>query len=272
MKVDLHMHSMYSDGSYTLENLFIKAKEAGLTHISVVDHDTVAHFEEGQQLAEKYGIHFIHGIEISAYDFQRGRKVHMLGYHLQGPCPHIRALCDPLLARRHAHTVWQLQQIQSAGFSLEDKEVFSYISEVGVLYKQHIMDALTKAPYDSKDYQTLYKSLFKQNGVAAEDIQYVDAFDALRAIQADGGIAVLAHPGQLDSYDIAEQLVHEGLDGIELVHPDHSAKDHERIVMLANKYNLIMTGGSDFHGKYGAQVELGQYVLSNLHIPPFVNA
>ncbi|WP_107840572.1 PHP domain-containing protein [Metasolibacillus meyeri] len=272
MKVDLHMHSTYSDGSATLEELFQQAQAANLTHISVVDHDTVAHLEEGQQLAQKYDIHFIPGIEISAYDFERGRKVHMLGYQLQGACTNIRQLCQPLLTRRHEHTLWQLRQIQAAGFVITEEQACERISKAKVLYKQHIMDALTTAAFDSKDYQTLYKSLFKNNGVAASDIRYVDVFDALRAIKADGGIAVLAHPGQLDSYEVAEQLIREGLDGIELVHPDHNEDDYERIVTMANKYGLLMTGGSDFHGRYGTEVALGKYVMQHLHMPNFVNA
>lgn len=272
MKVDLHMHSTYSDGSTTLEELFQQAKAAGLTHISVVDHDTLDHIEEGQQLAQKYALHFIPGIEISAYDFERGRKVHMLGYQLHGECAHIRQLCQPLLTRRHEHTLWQLRQIQEAGFAVTEEQACERISKAGVLYKQHIMAALTTTAFDSKDYQTLYKSLFKNNGVAASDIRYVDAFDALHAIKADGGIAVLAHPGQLDSYDIAEQLIVEGLDGMELVHPDHNEHDYERIVMMANKHGLLMTGGSDFHGRYGIEVTLGKHIMQHLHIPSFVNA
>ncbi|KYG89732.1 MULTISPECIES: PHP domain-containing protein [Metasolibacillus] len=272
MKVDLHMHSTYSDGSNTLEELFRQAKTVGLTHISVVDHDTVHHFEEGQQLAEKYNIHFIPGIEISAYDFERGRKVHMLGYQLQGSCEHIRQLCQPLLNRRHEHTLWQMHQIQEAGFAITEEQAYERIAKVNVLYKQHIMDVLTTASFDSKDYQTLYRSLFKNNGVAASDIRYVDVFAALRAIKADGGIAVLAHPGQLDSYEIAEELIKEGLDGIELVHPDHNEQDYERIVTMANKHGLLMTGGSDYHGRYGTEIALGKYTMQHLYMPQFVNA
>ncbi len=269
MKIDLHTHSRYSDGSETLMQLFQQAKVAGITHLGVVDHDTTAHHAEGRKLAAQFDIEFIAGVEISAYDFKRQRKVHMLGYGFQGQCPHIQALCTPLLARRHDHSLWQLARIQEAGFPLDAKQALAFARESGTLYKQHIMNALTEEAYSSEYYQTLYRSLYK-TGVAAGDIVYVDAFEALQAIHADGGVAVVAHPGQLDSFDITEELVQEGLDGIELIHPDHTSVHMEQVQQLAQKYHLITTGGSDYHGRYGAPVQLGQYTLSNLQTAVFI--
>ncbi|MEK4629081.1 MAG: PHP domain-containing protein [Solibacillus sp.] len=264
MKIDLHTHSRYSDGSESLEALFQQAKAAGISHLGVVDHDTTKHHEEGRQLARQYEMTFIPGVEISAYDFKRKRKVHMLGYGFRGACPAINALCKPLLARRHAHSLWQLACIQNAGFNVKEEDALQFAHISGTLYKQHIMNALIEESYDEKNYQALYRSLFKGAGVAAGDIYYIDALEALQAIKKDGGIAVIAHPGQLDSFDIAEELVREGLDGIEYVHPDHTATHRERIEKLADKYDLLLTGGSDFHGKYGSTVQLGQYLAKDL--------
>ena len=115
MKIDWHTHSRYSDGSATLAQLFIDAKAAGITHLGVVDHDTTAHHAEGRALAAEHGMQFIAGVEISAYDFERKRKVHMLGYGFTGECKAVTALCAPLLARRHEHSLWQAKQIEEAG-------------------------------------------------------------------------------------------------------------------------------------------------------------
>lgn len=270
MKVDLHMHSTYSDGSDTLEAQFQKAKQNGLTHISVVDHDTTAHIQQAKQLARQYGISFIPGIEMSAYDFKRQRKVHILGYDFQENTPNIQALCEPLLQRRHAHSLWQVEQIQQAGYDISVDDAMSYVQEGGILYKQHIMNALTDAPFTSDEYNTLYRSLFKDSGVASGDIEYIDAFKAVEAICADGGYAVLAHPGQLDSFDIAEELVESGLGGIELVHPDHNFEQVARIVKISVKYYLFNTGGSDDHGYYGAGLDPSKYFLKNVEEIPFI--
>lgn len=271
MRLDLHMHSTYSDGSDTLERLFERAKQKGLTHISVVDHDTTSHVRPAKRLAETFGITFIPGIEISAYDFKRNRKVHILGYDFHDETPNIDELCKPLLQRRHLHSLWQLEQIQRAGIKVTLDHVMDHVTDGGILYKQHIMDALIDAPYTSVDYKTLYKSLFKGGGVASGDIRYVDAFKAVKAICADGGYAVVAHPGQLDSFDITEELVSVGLSGIEKIHPDHDMEQVSRIVKIANKHNLFLTGGTDYHGRYGAILETNQYFLQNPIGIPFIN-
>lgn len=269
LKVDLHMHSTYSDGADTIEELFQKASAKGLTHMSIVDHDTTDHIEPAFNLSKEYGIQFIPGIEISAYDFKRNRKVHILGYDFQQNY-HIKALCDPLLQKRHKHSLWQLEQIISSGFDITEEQVMSFVKEGGILYKQHIMNALTESPFNSEKYQKLYKSLFKGNGVASGDIDYLDAFEAVKAIVADGGYAVCAHPGQLDSYDIAEELVPFGLKGVESTHPDHKEEQVNRIVKIARDHHLFLTGGSDDHGRYGAVLNSENYIVENMEHVPFI--
>ncbi len=270
MRLDLHLHSTFSDGADSLEVLFEMAKQNGLTHISIVDHDTTRHVKYAIRLGEQYGIKCIPGIEISAYDFKRNRKVHLLGYDFHDNTPHIDALCKPLLERRHQHSLWQLEKIQEVGFNLNLDMAMNYVLDGGVLYKQHIMNALIDAPYNSIEYQTLYRNLFKGDGVAAGDIIYIDAFKAVEAIRADGGYAVIAHPGQLDSFDIIEELVPYGLSGVEEIHPDHTLEQVRRIVNIANTYELFTTGGSDFHGRYGAVLTPDKYTLQNAGNIPFI--
>lgn len=265
MKADLHVHSNYSDGFDSAETVMKQAKERGVTHISFVDHDTVKGLSEVLMLGEKYGIEVIPGIEISAYDFKRDRKVHVLGYNYQSKAMHIQAICDELLKRRQAHSLWQIEQMIAAGYELDVEAIMETAKPSETIYKQHIMHHLTNAHYTSPEYKKLYKSLFKGDGIATGDILYVDVFDAVKAIVKDGGLAVVAHPGQLDSYDLIADLVPYGLGGIERNHLDHTAEDHQKVEALAKRFSLIMTGGSDFHGSYGATIEVGEIVSpSNL--------
>ncbi|MEK5104836.1 PHP domain-containing protein [Cytobacillus sp. FSL M8-0252] len=261
MKADLHVHSGFSDGADSIQVVMEKAAATGITHISIVDHDTVKGQGEALTWAETYQIQLIPGIEISAFDFKRNRKVHVLGYHYDANKGHILALCNEVLKRRQAHSIWQIGQIQQQGIHLSIKAISQIASPSETIYKQHIMAAITSEPYDSEAYKKLYRSLFKGGGVAAGDIAYVDVYDAIRAIKADGGFAVIAHPGQLDSYDLIEELVDSqiGLDGIERNHPDHSEADHQRIDILMARYGLLMTGGSDYHGAFGSSVRMGDY-------------
>lgn len=260
MKADLHVHSRYSDGSENVETVMKLASLRGVTHISFVDHDTVKGLPEVLELGGKYGIKIIPGIEISAFDFKRNRKVHVLGYNYHSEATHIQAICDPLLIRRQEHSLWQIEQIRAAGYKLDISAIKESAKPSETIYKQHIMHNLTDASYTSPLYKELYKSLFKGKGVASGDIEYIDVFEAVQAIVADGGIAVIAHPGQLDTYELIPELIEAGLGGIERNHLDHTAEDYQKVEFLAEKYGLIMTGGTDFHGSYGAAIEVGDIV------------
>ena len=257
MLVDLHVHSNYSDGADSVENVMNKARAAGVKVLSFVDHDITETYEKALPLAQLYGIDLIPGIEISAYDFKRGRKVHVLGYHYDLAAPNIKKLTEELLKRRHAHSLEQMESIRASGYVVDTSAVRENAEPSKVIYKQHIMKYLTDDDYNSDSYQKLYKTLFKGGGPAAGDIEYIDAVDAIRAIKADGGLVVIAHPGQLDSYEIIEENIECGIDGIELLHPDHSSEDHLKITELADKYQLLLTGGSDYHGSFGAETAIG---------------
>lgn len=257
MKADLHVHSTYSDGSEHVKTVLEYAAKHHVTQLSFVDHDSTDGLEEKQAMGKSYGIEVISGIEISAYDFKRNRKVHVLGYHYQPEAKNVETLCQTVRNRRQAHTIWQIKQLNQHGYSIDLQAVIKSARPSQTIYKQHVMQQLTSAPYTSAIYQDLYRKLFKVDGPAAGDIEYADAFLAVQAIVADGGIAVVAHPGQLDSYDIIPELVEVGLGGIERNHPDHTSEDHKRVEALAKKYDLVMTGGTDYHGSFGAPIEVG---------------
>lgn len=260
MKADLHVHSNYSDGSNSIREVLKQAHDNGMTHISFVDHDTVAGLPEVQRQGLEYGITVIPGIEISAYDFKRNRKVHVLGYNYQTEAVNIKAICDPILKRRNMHSLWQAAQIKAAGYPLDVEAIIETAKPSGTVYKQHIMKHLTNASFTSPEFKKLYVELFKGRGVASGDIEYVDVFDAVRAIIADGGVAVVAHPGQLDSYDLIPELVQVGLSGIERNHFDHTNEDIQKVEALAKHYDFLMTGGTDYHGSFGEPIEIGRIV------------
>lgn len=270
MKIDLHVHSHYSDGSLSIQEIVETAKSENITHLSIVDHDTIAHIPTARKMGEQAGIAMIPGIEISAYDFDRKRKVHILGYNFDDDGSHIQTLCQPLLKRRHEHSLWQLKQIKTAGYLIDERKMKESIGPDGILYKQHMMNGIINASYDSAEYQKIYRHLFKGKGICAGDILYVDAKEAVAAIKADGGQAVLAHPGQLDSFEMIEELVKCGLDGIERNHYDHSLKDVIKVERYAKEYGLFMTGGSDFHGDFGKEIQIGNIICPTNDIEPLL--
>lgn len=261
MKGDLHVHTNISDSSYSIEETLNMAKENGVTHIGITNHDTVRGLKEAIELGKNIGIKVIPGIEISAYDFKNNRKVHVLGYDFDLKGENIRKICDPLLKRRDENSRRQINALLNNGYELD----LDYIKEQSklseVVYKQHIMAALIKNNYTDTIYSNLYRKLFKNKGICAMDMQYIDVFEAMKAIQDDGGLVVLAHPGQSNSYDIIPSLVAKGLDGIEINHHSHSEEDIKKVTEFNKKYSLILTGGTDFHGQYGEKaMNLGDII------------
>ena len=256
-RADLHVHSTVSDGSETFEELVARASGAGITHIAFTNHDTTRGIAVAQRAGRAVGVTVVGGVEISAFDFSRGRKVHILGLGVREGSPAVERLCRPLLRRRDETSRWQLQRLLEAGYRVDVDKVERLAAASTCLYKQHIMAGMVDAPCASAEWQRLYRRLFKGDGIAARDIEYVDARDAVEAIVRDGGRAVLAHPGQMHSYELVPALVEAGLSGIERLHPDHGETDHDRCYNLAVRYGLFCTGGSDYHGLFGRSPSLG---------------
>ncbi|MDO5037881.1 MAG: PHP domain-containing protein [Tissierellia bacterium] len=267
---DFHVHSDFSDSSYSVEETLKKAKVLGIGAMSFTDHDHTETYAYARPLAQALGIALIPGVELSAYDFKRGRKVHLLGYHYREEAPHIRALGQEVLESRNRTSHQQLEKILAAGYPLDREALRPARNQEKTLYKQHIMRALGQVEGESPAYRALYKRLFKPGGLAYKEAHYVDVHRALEAILADGGLAVLAHPGQLDSFDLAEDLVREGLGGIEVYHYAHSPQDEARARALARDHGLLVTGGSDYHGTFGKNPQLGAPKLREEEIQALV--
>jgi len=130
------------------------------------------------------------------------------------------------------------------------------------VYKQHVMQALTGLGYRDGEYQRVYRRLFKNGGIAERDISYPDALAIVRAAREQGGVPVLAHPQQMDSWGAIPALVKAGLMGIEAFHPDNDAVATEEAFRLARQYGILCTGGSDYHGRYGAPECVGSCFIT----------
>lgn len=264
-RFDLHMHSVFSDGSCTVDELIERAQAVGLAGIAITDHDSLAQLTEVRERARAAEFPVLAGLEASCWNPDTGRKVHVLCYGLEatptGDGP-LEQIVHETLRARTANTLWQAWTIARAHVDFKGRQitmddvVLTAGRSTGV-YKQHVMQALTALPYLDLDYQRCYKHLFKNGGIAQHDISYPDARDVVRAMRDQGGHPVLAHPGQLDSWGFVPDLVKAGLEGIEAHHPDHDADDVARAHELAEKFGLFVTGGSDFHGRYGAPENVG---------------
>jgi predicted metal-dependent phosphoesterase TrpH len=257
MIVDLHCHTSVSDCSYTVEEVITLAGNAGISHLAVTDHDTTSGLEQALLVGAKLGVDIIPGIEISAYDFGQNRRAHILGYYIEPGHPALEQLCNPLRIERHNASHEMVQRLIKAGYRISWELVQQYALKGTGVYKQHIMHALIDEGYSETIYGPLYKELFsrgdahQKQGIAYIPIRYLEVRDAILAIRLAGGVPVLAHPGQFDNYSSVAKWVQDGLEGIEVWHPLHGKSDEKAAADLASTYQLVKTGGSDFHGFYG---------------------
>jgi predicted metal-dependent phosphoesterase TrpH len=258
-KADLHIHSDWSDGSLSIPQIVKTAGALGLAAIAITDHDTTAGWEEAEAEGAKQGLEVILGIEVSAFDPDTGRKVHVLGYGMTDR-ETVETACRPYLEDRRRANLEALSLIRAAGYPLDEADLSPYIGKGGVLYRQHIMHALADRGYAPAIYGPLYRELFGPGGAAVVKSRYMPAEEAVRLIADCGGAAVLAHPFQYDSLGLLPRLVAQGLSGVECWHHTQTPEREELVREKAEQYGLFLTGGSDFHGLYAEKpMLLGTY-------------
>lgn len=267
--IDLHVHTKISDNSLKTPEVIKLAREKGVTHLAITDHDTTKGLTDAVSTGRKLGVDIIPGIEISAFDYKHNKRAHILGLFIEPGHQALEKLCRPLVEARHAASKEMVERIINAGYDITWDEVEKHAEGGTGVYKQHIMHALVDRGYCESIYCDLYRKLFRRGngngtqGIAYIALEYIDALDAIKAVKDAGGLAVLAHPGQLDNYGSVEEWAGAGLEGIEAYHHSHSREDVQKSLEYAEKYSLTITGGSDFHGLYGeTPVELGCKELS----------
>lgn len=250
-----------------MEEVIAQAKRIGLDFISITDHDTMSSVSRAKVLGERYGVQTIPGVELTAWDKTRNRKVHILCYAPQKPdrlegicrrCSEIRQSC----AKETVENVLKL-------FPITAEDITKHLSGSKSIYKQHILHALIEYGYSTHFYGKLNDELFnEQTGSCIVEREYPDVNYVLELIHSARGAAVLAHPMVYDSVDLIDDLASNGkLDGIEVYH--YSADEEQQAMLLAkaNEYDLIVTGGSDFHGLYNMRpTHLGMYTTDKDNI------
>ena len=267
MAADLHCHTKLSDGSVGIEDLIIIAQKSGISTIAITDHDCLAGTVRGQVIGKRYGVNVIPGVEISSFDNDAGKKVHILCYLPDAP-DRLEGLCKRTsVARRRAGQIMLLKV--ASRFPISSEFIINHAAGSTNLYKQHIMHALIDAGYTDEIFGDLYHALFSpesETNVLAPT-KYPDVSEVFEEIKNAGGIAVLAHPGAYDNYSEIEKYIEMGLDGIEVWHPFHSEEDVEKLSQICKKKKLLQTGGSDFHGFYHSKtVTLGSCATPQEHL------
>jgi 3',5'-nucleoside bisphosphate phosphatase len=269
MSIDLHIHSVYSDGSDTPAELVGLAVRKRLSAISITDHDTMAGTPEAIEAGNESGLEVIPGLEISGVHGQT--YVHILGYGMEMDAPGLVTGLARLQMARDERNLKIVQKIVDLGFPISIEEVHK-ISRIGQTGRPHIAKVLL-AHGVVKSIPEAFERFLKKGAPAYVSRFVYDSIEAIGMIKQAGGIAVLAHPYQIDPTlhhlpGLLAELAGIGLDGIELYYPTQSSGIRKKIKRIAERYQLLYTGGSDYHGdvRPGTNLAGGK----NIFVPPIV--
>ncbi|MEG1178976.1 MAG: PHP domain-containing protein, partial [Oscillospiraceae bacterium] len=241
MPADLHCHTRLSDGSLGIEDLIILANKMGVDTIAITDHDCLAATVRGKIIGERHGVTVVPGVELSAFDTKRERKVHILCYLSDNP-DRLEGLCRRnSLARRKAGQLMVLKTAQK--YPITPEFVLKCAAGSTNIYKQHILHALMESGFTTEIFGNMYDELFSSKNPDNISVlpKFPDVFEVMDAIHESGGIAVLAHPGFYDSFELLDELIKAGLDGVEVWHPENTPEESQRLIEIAKKNGLLMT-------------------------------
>lgn len=249
---DLHCHTTLSDGSLGIEEVIVQAKRMNLDYLSITDHDTLSSSSRAAVLGDRYGVKVIPGVELSAWDKVRNSRVHILCYAPQKP-DRLEGLCLKSCEIRKSCARDMIEKVIDK-YPITSEAVLKYCKGSKSIYKQHIMRALVNYGYATELYGELDDELFnREHGSCIVTREYPDVNFVIDLIHSSRGVAIMAHPYLFNNIELLRELAEKGkIDGIEVNH--NSANEEERKVLLdiAKEYDLIVTGGSDFHGLYNA--------------------
>jgi 3',5'-nucleoside bisphosphate phosphatase len=259
--IDLHLHTTASDGSLSPAALVARAVSAGITTLSVTDHDTIAGLAEARAAASSHGVAFVNGIEITAVEDQR--DIHVLGYFFS---PGDAAL-TAFLERQRADRVRRVQEIAGRLAAMGCPVDVRVILEQGMyngrsIGRPHIADALITGGH-ALTRDEAFERFIGAGAPAFVPRRGASAATVIAVIRAAGGVASLAHPGLTRRDDLIQPLAESGMAAIEVRHSEHDAETEARYRSLAATLGLAITGGSDFHAENtGRAPKLGVITLS----------
>lgn len=242
--VDMHTHSVFSDGIYSPSKLVDYAIQKGLSGIAITDHDTVDGIEEAKKRANIYeDFIIIPGVELSAE--YNNEEVHILGYMINYKTKYLLNILQRLQETRSNRVIKMIDKLKKIGIKANYEDVVKIAGD-GAIGRPHIARYLVQNGYVQTIGEAFIKYLAKGAPAYVPKHKLTPAC-AIDIIRKAGGVPVAAHPGLLKSETILNYLIDIGIDGIEVYHPKHTAEQSEKYLKLAQKYNLFITGGSDFH-------------------------
>lgn len=256
--IDLHLHTIASDGALTPTKLVEAAVARGMEAISITDHDTVGGLAEGRRRAEELGLEFIDGIELSSE--WKGREVHILGYFIDPEAPELKRELAKMKEARDNRNVKILEKLSSYKMDISLEELRE---EAGgeIVGRAHIANLMLNKGYVYSKGE-IFKRYLGIGGLAYVPKGDLSPERAVEIIRENGGIASLAHPKYISEDEVRlteliNDLKKSGLEAMEVYYSNFSLREVLKYKKLARKMDLLPTGGSDYHGGNKGNIEIG---------------
>lgn len=242
--VDLHSHTTASDGTLSSRELVLTAARHGVTVLAVTDHDSTDGLAEAMAVAPTHRMTIVPGLEINC-DVE-GAEIHILGYFVEHEAPWFQEFLREQRAERVARVHRIAERLGELGMPIEPAEVFAICQE-GSPGRPHVAQVMVKHGY-VKSVREAFDRFLKTGGVANVPRRRLQPVEAVKVIRRARGVPVFAHPGLADRDALIPELVEAGLMGIETYYAEHSAAQTSEYVELCRRFDLVPTGGSDYHG------------------------
>jgi predicted metal-dependent phosphoesterase TrpH len=264
LRIDLHIHSTASDGSLSPADIIDHAQKLNLAAIAITDHDSIDGSKAALQIGIPPSLNFLTGVEISAAHpsfFPGSGSFHILGYNIRLDNRDLNRALSKLRDARKNRNPEIVNRLKKLGFQISLEEVNQKVGK-GQLGRPHIAYVMLKKDFVASIDEAFDKYL-GTNRPAYVDKDRIECEQAIKIIRAAGGIPVLAHPALLNIEDnqkldaLLQNLMKNGLAGIEVYYPGHSPQQIRQYTELAGKYDLLMTGGTDFHGTIMPEIKMG---------------
>jgi 3',5'-nucleoside bisphosphate phosphatase len=262
MFADLHLHTNFSDGTYTPEELVAQAARNHLAAIALTDHDTVEGCERAAIACKAVEIEFIPGAELTAE--QNDNEIHILGYFLDTQNKKLLEEIAKFQTVRQQRIHEMVARLNALKVPLKVEDVIK-LASCRSPGRPHVARALVKAGFCSS-LDEAFERFLKKNRPAFVPKAKISSQVAIELIHQANGLAVMAHPGLNRTDEVIPDLVEAGLDGIECFHTKHSTAVSEHYLEIADKYNLLVTGGSDCHGMSKGKPLIGTVKLPYQHV------
>lgn len=264
--IDLHTHSLFSDGSMTPTELVAHAAEHGLAAIALTDHDTVAGLDEAKEAGKRFGVEIVPGVEFSTL---AKTQVHILGYYFDPNCPlMLKAFAAQQEERKITHQKY-LELLNAHGFKMNDEDVRK-VAPIGGIGRAHYARVMLEKGYIGS-VEEAFRLYLGVGMPCYVERNVMHPAEAVRLIHAAGGVAFFAHPHQTklpddELFAFMKELKEAGLDGIEGYYTEYTPDMESKFRGMAKDLALSLSGGSDYHAKMKPHIEIG-VGTGNLRIP-----